>query len=74
MSAPADAAEVAAGTGTGGAVVVEPEAVRRVCQALIEAEPKLTEWDQIAGDGDCGITFQRGALSRLKNDKMRAIS
>merc|ERR1740130_426945 len=44
-----------------GAPVVDPEALRRVCQALIEAEAKLTEWDQIAGDGDCGITFRRGA-------------
>ena len=30
-------------------------------QALILAEPQLTEWDSVAGDGDCGMTMKRGA-------------
>lgn len=33
------------------------------CDALAEAEPQLTAWDQVAGDGDCGITMQRGAVA-----------
>ncbi|KAH7176663.1 Dak1 domain-containing protein [Dactylonectria macrodidyma] len=28
--------------------------LRRGCEAAIAAEPKLTEWDMIMGDGDCG--------------------
>jgi len=67
VSAPADAADVSTGGAAGDAAVVDREAVRRVCQALIAAEPKLTEWDQIAGDGDCGITFQRGAEKILSS-------
>jgi len=43
-----------------------PEAVVAVtaaCDALDSAEPQLTAWDQVAGDGDCGITAQRGAVA-----------
>jgi len=36
-------------------------AIAAACAALIEGEPKLTEWDTIVGDGDCGITMLRGA-------------
>eukprot|EP00594_Rhizosolenia_setigera_P011745 CAMPEP_0178964306 /NCGR_PEP_ID=MMETSP0789-20121207/15593_1 /TAXON_ID=3005 /ORGANISM="Rhizosolenia setigera, Strain CCMP 1694" /LENGTH=590 /DNA_ID=CAMNT_0020649045 /DNA_START=51 /DNA_END=1823 /DNA_ORIENTATION=+ len=49
------------------------EAITRACNALIDAEPDLTKWDTIAGDGDCGITMKRGAteiLSRLKDGKL----
>ena len=35
--------------------------IRAVAKAWIEAEPSLTAWDQVAGDGDCGITAKRGA-------------
>lgn len=28
--------------------------LRRGCDAAIAAEPKLTEWDMVMGDGDCG--------------------
>lgn len=34
-------------------------------QAIIEMEPKLTEWDQKSGDGDCGQTFKKGAEAIL---------
>jgi dihydroxyacetone kinase len=34
-------------------------------KALIDLEPKLTEWDQKSGDGDCGQTFEKGALAIL---------
>lgn len=29
-------------------------AVRSACQGAIAAEPQLTEWDMVMGDGDCG--------------------
>jgi len=44
------------------------QSIEAACKALIEAEPSLTNWDTIVGDGDCGITMSRGAtevLSRL---------
>ncbi|UPK91490.1 hypothetical protein LCI18_002621 [Fusarium solani-melongenae] len=28
--------------------------IRRACERVIAAEPKLTEWDMVMGDGDCG--------------------
>ncbi|KAF5529809.1 dihydroxyacetone kinase [Fusarium mexicanum] len=28
--------------------------IRRACERVIAAEPKLTEWDMMMGDGDCG--------------------
>lgn len=34
--------------------------------ALIAAEPKITEYDLIAGDGDCGETLKAGAEALLK--------
>mmetsp|Transcript_20446 Transcript_20446/g.29146 ORF Transcript_20446/g.29146 Transcript_20446/m.29146 type:complete len:609 (-) Transcript_20446:89-1915(-) len=36
-------------------------AINAACQAIIEGESKLTEWDTIVGDGDCGFTMLRGA-------------
>jgi dihydroxyacetone kinase len=44
------------------------EVIRASCQSLVDAEPLLTQYDAIVGDGDCGRTMQRGAseiLSRL---------
>ena len=42
---------------------------RKVLEAglnsLIEAEPEVTNFDVIAGDGDCGICLKRGAESIL---------
>jgi dihydroxyacetone kinase len=40
---------------------------------LSEAEPLLTKYDTIVGDGDCGITMKRGAievLERLQSGKI----
>ena len=34
-------------------------------QKLSEAEPLLTKYDTIVGDGDCGITMKRGAVEIL---------
>lgn len=41
------------------------EVVKSVCQALISAEPEITKYDTIAGDGDCGLTLKCGAQGVL---------
>lgn len=35
--------------------------IQKACRALIAAEPEITQMDNIAGDGDCGLTLQAGA-------------
>jgi len=40
-------------------------AVQCACQALISAEPEITKYDTIAGDGDCGLTLKAGAQGIL---------
>ncbi len=48
-------------------------ALRAVCRSLIESEPILTKYDIIVGDGDCGMTMERGAkeiLSRLESKEL----
>lgn len=43
--------------------------LEKACKKLIESEPMLTKYDTIVGDGDCGITMERGAteiLARLQ--------
>ncbi|KAH8659075.1 dhal domain-containing protein [Tricladium varicosporioides] len=40
------------------------------CESVIKAEPTITEYDTIVGDGDCGYTLRDGAkqvLSFIKN-------
>ncbi len=37
------------------------QAIEAACQALIAAEPELTELDRIAGDGDLGTGMERAA-------------
>ena len=63
-----------------GAVLIEgyPSIVRDVvikcANALIDAEPILTKYDTIVGDGDCGTTMERGAreiLRRLDSGSIR---
>jgi triose/dihydroxyacetone kinase / FAD-AMP lyase (cyclizing) len=34
------------------------EGIKRACNALVKAEPQITEMDVIAGDGDCGLTLK----------------
>ncbi|KAI0731307.1 dihydroxyacetone kinase 1 [Earliella scabrosa] len=41
-------------------------AVERACKALGDAEPEITRMDNIAGDGDCGLTLKAGGASVLK--------
>ena len=37
------------------------DAVVRAANALIREEPEITRMDNIAGDGDCGLTLKGGA-------------
>ncbi|MGC2398485.1 MAG: dihydroxyacetone kinase family protein [Acidobacteriaceae bacterium] len=39
------------------------QAIEAACQALIVAEPQLTELDRITGDADLGISMARGATA-----------
>ncbi|KAJ1553578.1 hypothetical protein HK405_007504 [Cladochytrium tenue] len=39
--------------------------IRTACESLRDAEPNLTKWDMIVGDGDCGFTCQAGAEAVL---------
>eukprot|EP00903_Cladosiphon_okamuranus_P013498 g12572.t1 len=55
------------GGGSPGEWGTVERAVRAVATALIASEPELTKWDCIAGDGDCGTTFKRGAEALLAN-------
>ncbi|KAI3322365.1 dihydroxyacetone kinase [Xylariaceae sp. AK1471] len=40
--------------------------LRAACDRLIEAEPDLTRWDTVMGDGDCGETLKTGATCLLE--------
>ena len=37
------------------------QVIRAACEALIDAEPELTELDRMAGDGDLGVNMARAA-------------
>ncbi|XXH03333.1 hypothetical protein Hte_009731 [Hypoxylon texense] len=39
--------------------------LRKACNELIDAEPDLTKWDTVMGDGDCGETLKTGATSLI---------
>lgn len=41
------------------------KALRTACDDLIKAEPDLTKWDTVMGDGDCGETLKTGATCLL---------
>lgn len=50
------------------------QVIEKCCKALMDAEPELTKFDTIVGDGDCGITMARGAKEisqRLESEKLR---
>ncbi|WYZ42654.1 hypothetical protein EsH8_VI_000353 [Colletotrichum jinshuiense] len=40
--------------------------LRAACSAVIDAEPDLTRWDMVMGDGDCGETLRTGASHLLE--------
>lgn len=47
---------------TGENISTELQAlITKAMKAVVEMEPLLTEWDQKAGDGDCGQTFKKGS-------------
>lgn len=37
--------------------------IRKACGNLVKAEPDLTKWDTVMGDGDCGETLKTGATA-----------
>lgn len=39
--------------------------ITAACSDVIKAEPALTRWDTVMGDGDCGETFKTGAVNLL---------
>lgn len=41
------------------------EAIKRAANEVITAEPEITRQDQIAGDGDAGLTLKAGAEGDL---------
>jgi len=55
----------------GGDIVVNPAVLERslrlACKNAIDSEPKLTEWDTVMGDGDCGETVKRGCLALVSS-------
>lgn len=40
-------------------------AIRGATQAVIDAEPRITDFDTILGDGDCGQTLKTAALGNI---------
>ncbi|KAH6856367.1 Dak1 domain-containing protein [Chaetomium sp. MPI-CAGE-AT-0009] len=40
--------------------------LRGAAEDLIKAEPDLTKWDTVMGDGDCGLTLETGAKALLE--------
>ncbi|KAG9256364.1 dihydroxyacetone kinase, partial [Emericellopsis atlantica] len=44
---------------------VTPRVIGQALQRLIAAEPQVTRYDTIVGDGDCGIGMKRGAEAVL---------
>src|SRR5262249_38930048 len=38
-------------------------AIKAACEALIQAEPELTELDRITGDGDLGASMKRASIA-----------
>ena len=63
------AAATDAGAGSAKLRAADPAAfdaaVARACRALADAEPEITRMDNIAGDGDCGLTLKAGAAGAL---------
>lgn len=41
------------------------KAVKSACEAVVKAEPEITRFDTIAGDGDAGLTLKAGAQGKL---------
>nr|AFO55210.1 dihydroxyacetone kinase [Moniliophthora perniciosa] len=62
---------VSAGVGSKGEAVAAPNpeqfvaSIKKACEALVKEEPEITRMDNIAGDGDCGLTLKAGAQGVL---------
>ena len=53
--------------------VIAKTMLTAAAQTLVEAEPELTKYDLICGDGDCGLTMKRGGqevLNRIESGKL----
>ncbi|KAF4450349.1 dihydroxyacetone kinase [Fusarium albosuccineum] len=65
-------------TSTSALIQVNPEvlkkSVRTACEFAIAAEPKLTEWDMVMGDGDCGEAVKGLAESVINRINANAVS
>lgn len=46
-------------------VAVEKSALTNALERLIAAEPEITQYDTVVGDGDCGIGLKRGAEGKI---------
>ncbi len=62
----ADADLVSRDTETAGGKLME-RAVDAACRAVIQSAPRLTELDQVVGDGDLGSNMQRAAEAILES-------
>ncbi|KAF4996234.1 hypothetical protein FGRMN_4590 [Fusarium graminum] len=49
-------------------------ALKSGLQRVIDAEPEVTHYDTIVGDGDCGIGLKRGAEAILKHIEERPLT
>ena len=53
--------------------VVAKSMLTAAAKTLVDAEPELTKYDLICGDGDCGLTMKRGGqevLDRIESGKL----
>ena len=48
--------------------------LRTACEAVNAAEPDLTKWDTVMGDGDCGLTLETGATALLEAIDSRQVA
>ncbi|QPC73921.1 hypothetical protein HYE68_004673 [Fusarium pseudograminearum] len=49
-------------------------ALKNALQKVIDAEPEVTRYDTVVGDGDCGIGLKRGAEAILKHMEQRPLT
>lgn len=45
--------------------IILEKTVRQACANILAAEPNLTKFDTISGDGDCGTNLEAGARGLL---------
>lgn len=47
------------------------KALTSALESVIVAEPEITQYDTVVGDGDCGIGLKRGAEGQFSTDRKR---